>query len=145
MLATGALAVAISVTGIVNVGRYLDHEEWHGIGAQNHLVEIGRNLHGRVEDYDRIYIDAPGLFPYLYVSVFSGMPPKEFQRTPREGIVTAFGWEKFHRFGRFHFTSAEEARQAWRQSAQTETWLLVTADGERVEFRPQQHAQFRPR
>ena len=134
------LIMIIAATGLWNVGRYLAHPEWHGIGAQHHLVEMGRWLRDNAAEYDRVYVDTPGLFPYLYVAAFTGMPPEEYQHTSRESHVTAFGWEKVHRLGRFHFADREAASLAWQDSDQSESWLLVTGDSDPYEFQPQRQA-----
>ena len=120
--------------GIANVVRYVRHPDWHGQGAQNHLVAIGEWLRDHGEGYDRVYVDASGHFAYLYVAAFSGMPPAEFQRTPREGVVTGYGWEKFHRFGRYHFADFEQALADWAATDRTERWLFLNGDGQSVEI-----------
>ncbi len=139
--ATAAVAVLIAAAGTFNVVRYLRQPDWHGDRAQNDLVAIGQWARDHGDQYDRIFVDAPGLFPYLYVTVFSGMSPAEFQNTPRDGTVTAFGWEKFSRFGRFCFATTDTAWEAWRASDQTESWVVLSPDAQPLEFHAQRHAE----
>lgn len=134
------VGVAITTAGIVNVARYLDRPDLQAKAAQYQFVEIGRWLRDHGGDYDRVYIDADGLFGYLFVAAFSGMSPAEFQHTPREGTVSPFGWEKYHRFGRFHFKSADEAHNEWLASRQDGRWVVISDQGWHVEFAPERHA-----
>ncbi len=135
-LATAGLAVVIAGVGVMNVGRYLAHPQWHGLAAQNHLVRIGEWLHERAPRYQRIYVDTPGAFAHLYVAAYSGMPPTEFQSAPRHGWVTWDGWEKFHRFGKFHFTGLSQVQSDWETAGGREPWLFVNAEGETIVFQP---------
>ena len=137
--ATASVSLAIAAAGLFNIVRYLRTPEWHGLGAQNHLVLIGEWLHDHGQGYDRVYVDAPGHFAYLYVAAFAGMTPAEFQTTPREGIVTRHGWERFHRFGRYHFADGEQALADWVASDRTQRWLFIKDRGQAVEVARQNH------
>ena len=83
-----------------------------------------------------MYVDVPGLFPYLYFAFYSKMPPDQFRSTPREATVTAHGWEKFGRFGKYFFTNRFAADRDWSNSDQKGHWLLLTAEGEVDEYGP---------
>ncbi len=135
-LATAALAIAIVAVGVRNINEYLAHPQWHNAAGQGHLMRIGEWLGEHGEGYDRIYVDTPGYFPYLYVAVFTGMHPAEFQQTVREGEITPTGWETIQRFGRFHFADLSQAESDWAASDRDESWLYLNADGDTVTFRP---------
>ena len=136
VLATAALAVVVGGLGIHNIVRYLARPDWHGTVYQNHLVRIGEWVADNGGDYQRVYVDTPGVFVHLYMAAFSGMSPSRFQRAPREGYVTPHGWEKFNRFGRFHFADKVQAESDWAASARNESWLYINADGETAVFLP---------
>lgn len=129
-----ALAVCIAASGVWNVARYLDRPELHGPDAQFHLRSVATWLKENGAEYDRVYIDVPGLFPYLYLVVYTGMAPNEFRSAPREFTVTARGWEQYSRFGRYFFTTRLQADEDWVRSSRDERWLLLTAEGEIVRY-----------
>jgi 4-amino-4-deoxy-L-arabinose transferase-like glycosyltransferase len=135
-LALSAICAIIAVLGARNIAVYLAHPDWHDVVYQNHLVRMGQWLKDHDHGYQRVYVDTPGVFAYLYVAAFSGMPPAEFQRAPREGIVTRDGWEKFHRFGRFRFADLPTAQKDWLAGDQEESWLYLNAKGETITFHP---------
>ncbi|UCF32883.1 MAG: glycosyltransferase family 39 protein, partial [Phycisphaerales bacterium] len=135
-LALSAICAIIAAVGARNIAVYLAHPDWHDIVYQNHLVRMGRWLKDHGQGYERVYVDTPGVFAYLYVAAFSGMPPAEFQRAPREGTVTRDGWEKFHRFGRFRFADLATAQEDWLAGDQEESWLYLNAKGETITFHP---------
>ena len=139
-VATTALGLAIAAAGALNVWRYVRAPDLHGKAAQHHFVEIGQWARLHAGDYDRIYIDADGLFGYLFVAAFSGMTPEEFRQAPREGTVIGLGWDEFDRFGRFYFRSLDDAARAWRTSPRRERWIVLNANGQSVEFAPQTQA-----
>lgn len=138
-LATAAVACVIVAVGMYNVDRYLNRPDLQGAGRQNNLVRLGQWLGEHGARYDRIWVDTDGLFPYFYLAVFSGMTPAEFQKAPREGTVTKYGWEHFHRFGRFRFGPIELAQAEWNAFSQNQSWLVVRRDGSHFEFSAKSH------
>lgn len=128
LLATVGLSIATG--GIVTVVRYLNRPEIHGPTAQYHLVQIAETLRDDRDAYDRVYIDAPGVFGYLYVAAFAGMTPGEYLRSPREGTISRDGWEHVQRFGKYRFVSADQALADWALHQKDERWLLIRSDGE---------------
>ncbi len=132
--ATAGLGLAIVGIGLFNVARYIERPDLQGAQRQNHLVRLGEWLgeHGR--GYDRIYVDTEGIFTYFYLAAFSGMTPAEFQKAPREGIVTKYGWERFRRFGPYRFATLKDAMKDWAASSQDESWLVLHGDGSFVEI-----------
>ena len=135
-LATGVLVVLIAGAGVRNIWKYLATPEWHNPVYQNHLVKVGEWLENNGREHERIYIDTPGIFAYLYVVAFSGLSPSEYQRAPREGSVNRFGWETFHHFGRFRFAELSTARSEWAASDRNESWLYLGPEGETIVFCP---------
>ena len=137
---TAVVGVAIVAAGVWNIGAYLARPEWRNpkwCGSavyQGHLVRIGEWLRERGGDCERIYIDAPGHFAYLYIAAFSGLSPAEFQRAPRQGSVTWDGWEEFDRFGRFRFADLSVAEADWAVSDGDDSWLFVGSGGQTVLF-----------
>jgi len=129
-----ALAVCIVASGVWNVARYLDRPELHGPDAQFHLYTLAKWMERHSSAYDRVYVDVPGLFPYLYFAVYTHMPPDEFRSVPRELTVTAHGWEHYNRFGKYFFTTRLQADEDWVKSRKDERWLLVTAEGDIVHY-----------
>lgn len=133
-LGMAGICVAVVGCGIFNTRRYLSKDELHGPSAQHHLVMIGEALaRENLDDYQRVYIDAEGMFGYLYVAAFSGMTPAQFQRVKRTGIVRGLGWEDYEMLGRFHFKSAERAYTDRREAKIRGKWLVVTYDGASVQ------------
>lgn len=130
------LGVAIAVFGFINVVRYVNHPELHGPDAQHHLHSLAAWLDRHDDGFDRVYVDVPSLFPYLYFAFYSKMPPDQFRSTPREATVTAHGWEKFGRFGKYYFRNRLDADRDWSKSDRKGHWLLLTAEGEVAEYGP---------
>ena len=130
------LGVAIAIFGFINVARYIGRPELHGPDAQHHLHSLAAWLDRHDDGFDRVYVDVPALFPYLYLAFYSKMSPDQFRSTPREGTVTAHGWEKFRRFGKYYFTNRFDADRDWSNSDRKGRWLLLTAEGEVVEYGP---------
>ncbi len=143
LVATACLAVAISATGINTIHRYLAeptwrHPTWYDSAVyQVQLVRVGSYLAPRHHEYQRVYVDAPGFFGFLYIAAFSGMTPAEYQDTPRDGDATWDGWDRIDRFGKFHFADRSRAESDWSASDRDRTWLFVSADGHTVTFRPE--------
>ncbi|MEK6797937.1 MAG: glycosyltransferase family 39 protein [Planctomycetota bacterium] len=133
-----ALGVIVAALGLFDVYRYLRRTDLHGVVAQNQFVHIGEWLKVHEKNYDRIYIDADGHFGYLFVTAFSGMSPTEFQAAPRDGTVTADGWEQYTRFGRFYFKTLDQANADWLASERNERWIVLGEQGAVAEFMPQQ-------
>jgi len=119
--------------------RYVDDDALHGLAAQQNYVAIGNWLRDHGKGYDRVYIDVDGVFGYLYVAALSGMTPAEFQQAPREGTVTAMGWDYVDRLGRYYFQSAEAAQEAWRGAPHKEKWLLIQGLDAMTELTPDTH------
>ena len=117
---------------MANVVRYLDRPELHGPDAQYHLYSLAHWLKTNDGRYDRVYADVPSLFPYLYVAVYTGMPPEEFRRAPRQITVTQRGWEQFDQLGKYFFAGRMQADAAWADSDKDKRWLLLTAEGDVV-------------
>jgi len=130
------LGVTIAIFGFYNVARYIGRPELHGPDAQHHLHSLAAWLDRHDDGFDRVYIDVPGLFPYLYFAFYSKMSPDEFRSAPREGTITAHGWEKFRRFGKYYFTNRFNADRDWSESDRNGHWLLLTAEGEVAEYGP---------
>lgn len=135
--ANAVVAGLIATLGVYNVCQYVVHPQWHDAAGQNKLVRIGEWLRVHGQGYERIYIDSPGHFPSLYIAAFTGMHPREFQRAGRESVITATGWERFRRFGKFRFDGLARAQADWNASSRDECWLYVNADGETISFSPQ--------
>ncbi len=133
-LGFAAASLMIVVSGVWYVSQYVSRTDLHGRAAQSAYAEVGTWLRDHGSEYDRIYIDVDGVFGELYVAAFSGMTPAEYQRTPREGTVTAMGWDKFRRLGRYYFDSTDAARQDWQQSSQDERWLIVRSVDDMLEL-----------
>ncbi|MCH8146801.1 MAG: glycosyltransferase family 39 protein [Planctomycetes bacterium] len=136
LLGASILGVAITIFGFINVVRYLGHTEWHGPDAQYHLHSLAAWLDRHDDGFDRVYVDVPGLFPYLYFAFYSEMSPDEFRSAPREGMVTAHGWEQYQRFGKFYFANRFDADRDWSASDRKGRWLFLAAEGEVVEYGP---------
>jgi hypothetical protein len=130
------VSVGIVLCGAWYTARYVERRDLHGLAAQRGYVEIGSWLRDHGREYDRVYIDMDGVFGYLYVAAFSGMTPEEFQRTPREGTVTAMGWDYVDQLGRYHFKPIEKAREAWRIASPNERWLLIRGIDAMTELSP---------
>ena len=130
------LGVTIAIFGFINVARYIGRPELHGPDAQHHLHSLAAWLDRHDDGFDRVYVDVPGLFPYLYFAFYSEMSPDEFRSAPREGTVTRHGWEKFTRFGKYYFTNRFDADRDWSASDGSGHWLLLTAEGEVAEYGP---------
>lgn len=130
------LGMTIAVFGFINVVRYIGHPELHGPDAQHHLHSLAAWLDRHDDGFDRVYVDVPGLFPYLYFAFYTKMTPDQFRSAPREGRVTAHGWEKFGRFGKYYFTNRFDADRDWSKSDRKGHWLLLTAEGEVEEYGP---------
>ena len=128
--------MAIAIFGFINVARYIGRPELHGPDAQHHLHSLAAWLDRHDDGFDRVYVDVPALFPYLYLAFYSKMSPDQFRSTPREGTVTAHGWEKFRRFGKYYFTNRFDADRDWSNSDRKGRWLLLTAEGEVAEYGP---------
>lgn len=132
--AYAAIALATIGSGGFDIGRYLTRPDLHGPAAQHHLVRMGERLRPIWRDYDRVYVDAQGLFPCLYIPAIAGMTPREMQTAPRYGEVSGYGWERFRRVGPFRFESLTDAAAEWNASPQSEHWLVVSESGAAVEF-----------
>ncbi len=129
-LAFASTCVIVLASGLFNTQRYLRDKTLHGPAAQNNLVTIGRALADEnLENYERVYIDADGMFPYLYAAAFSGMTPNEFQKLPRKGTLRGLGWDEFETLGRFHFKTIEQAKDDRRAATTNGRWLVVSCDG----------------
>ena len=135
-IATTIVAAMIVGAGVVDVTRYLSRPELHGRGAQHDFVRIGKWLGTHGSDYERVYVDAEGMFGYLYVAAFSGMTPEEFRRAPRQGTIRGLGWDEYSRFGRFRFASEQTAREQWAQAQPTQPWLVIDAELNTVVLEP---------
>jgi len=130
------MTVVVATTGLLYAARYVRRGELHALASQPQYVAIGRWLRDHGHDYDRVYIDVDGVFGYLYVAAFSGMTPAEFQKTPREGHVTAMGWDYVHRLGRYRFASTEQALAEWRASTRSQSWLVMRGIDDVIELSP---------
>lgn len=133
---TFAMTVVIALSGAWYAARYVDRPDLYALASQRQYVAVGHWLHDHGKDYDRVYIDAEGVFGYLYVAAFSGMTPAEFQRSPREGHVTAMGWDYIDRLGRYRFESSADALAEWRNSDHTESWLVVHSPDDVTKLSP---------
>ncbi len=133
-LAMGGICTAVVICGVSNTHRYLGDKKLHGPAAQHNLVMIGEALaKENLNDYERIYIDADGMFGYLYAAAFSGITPSEFQHLPRTGTLRGLGWDDFDTLGPFHFTTQAQARIDRRKARTTGKWLLVRYDDAQIE------------
>jgi len=135
-IATVCCCAAIAGIGIFNTHRYLANKPLHGPASQHQLVVVGQSLaRADIDEYPRVYVDVKGMFGYLYVAAFSGMPPARFQSAARTGHLRGLGWEEFDTFGRFHFASTNQAIADRRNAKTNENWLIVTSDGSNVQTR----------
>ncbi len=125
---TTLVATLIVGAGAFDMARYLTRPDLQGRAAQHDFVRIGEWLASHGSDYERVYIDADGMFGYLYVAAFSGMTPEAFRRVPRRGTVRGLGWDEFERFGRYRFASEQTARAQWARSHTTRPWLVIDGD-----------------
>lgn len=133
-LAMVGICVAVVGCGVFNTRRYLSTETLHGPAAQHQLVMVGEALAKvNLDNYQRVYIDAEGMFGYLYAAAFSGMTPTQFQGAERTGAAFGLGWEEYEILGRFHFQSADRAYADRRNAKAGGRWLLVTCDGKSVQ------------
>lgn len=135
-LGVAAMTLVIALNGVWYAWRYVDRPDLHALASQPQYVAVGNWLRDHGKGYDRVYVDVDGVFGYLYVAAFSGMTPAEFQRSPREGHVTAMGWDHIDRLGRFRFESADDALAAWRNSDHAQSWLIVRGPDDVTELSP---------
>lgn len=126
--------LVVAALGMFDVERYVRRPELHAAGTQPELIELGRRAAGLGEQYDRVYVEADGLFPYLYIAAFSGMTPAEFQSAERSGEVIGLGWDDFDRLGRFRFGTLEEARRAFTSTDPGEKWIVLRDGRDAVEL-----------
>lgn len=133
--AVGAVAcLVVAALGTVDLVRYVRRPELHAAGTQPALIELGRLAAGLDERYDRVYVEADGLFPYLYIAAFSGMTPAEFQTAERSGEVIGLGWDDLDRLGHFRFGTLEEARRAVAAADPGERWIVLRDGRDAVEL-----------
>jgi len=130
------MTAVIALSGAWYAARYVDRPDLYTLASQPQYVAVGKWLRKHGREYDRVYIDADGVFGYLYVAAFSGMTPAEFQRSPRDGHVTAMGWDYIDRLGRYRFESTDKALTEWRDSDHTQAWLIVRGPDDVTELSP---------
>ncbi len=135
-IGVGVVTASVVLCGVWYTARYVQRGDLHGLAAQRGYVEVGTWLRDHGKAYDRVYIDVDGVFGYLYVAALSGMTPAEFQQTPREGVVTAMGWDHISRLGRYHFKPIEQAEEDWQAARRNERWLLIQGTGAITELTP---------
>jgi len=111
--------------GAYDAARYLSRPHLHGPGAQHHFVQIADWIRANDAGYERIYVDAPGMFGYLYLASLTGMSADQYHQAERWGRLRGLGWDEYDRFDRFYFASRERARRDWGRAEPKHNWLVI--------------------
>jgi 4-amino-4-deoxy-L-arabinose transferase-like glycosyltransferase len=99
-----------------------------GQRSNNALVKVGTKLRYYGPKYDRVFITDSAAHADLYVVVFSGMLPEEYQRVPKV-FVNRNGWDVARRIDKFYFLSAPELKAQESVSAASHSNdLFITFD-----------------
>jgi len=92
------------------------------------LVKVGTKLRYYGPRYDRVFVTDSAAHADLYVVVFSGMLPEDYQRAPKV-FVNRNGWDVARQIDKYYFLSGPEIQEQKRISAATHrNDLFITFD-----------------
>ena len=102
-------AIAVGFVGSVAFTAYMyfGSATVNGARSDNALVQIGERLKTLGPSYDKVFVVDSPEYAALHVAAFSGMSPREFQRS-RQVTVDAYGWDYITSVGHLRFLKPRE-------------------------------------
>jgi hypothetical protein len=86
---------------------YLWSDRANGQQSNNALVQVGERLRTLNAPYRAVFVVDSPWYAGLHVAAFSGMKPREYQRT-HKAVVDAKGWDYITSVGKYHFLKPRE-------------------------------------
>ena len=103
----------VLITVVVNAGifiyQYSQSYELRNVYQQHDLVELAENINVEGKDCSKIFIQDIENQPYIYLTVFTGISPMEFQ-SMQKSINTNWIWDLYKQLGRFYFQNKESIK-----------------------------------
>lgn len=103
----GGLAVAAAASLAFVAYMYLWSDRANGQQSNNALVQVGERLRTLNAPYRTVFVVDSPWYAGLHVAAFSGMKPREYQRTHR-AVVDARGWDYITSVGKYRFLKPRE-------------------------------------
>jgi hypothetical protein len=104
-------AVACTLIGAsaILVYRYSRSVTFREAYFQNFLVKLDSTIGRYQSGFDAVIVERYGSQRYLYTVAFTGMTPREFQRSPKS--LYSDGMDHFTRVGKYYFVSPRHMQQ----------------------------------
>ena len=121
-LLLGVTIFLLFLNSIINIVKYIKIRELAGAGQQNVLVELSKKINLQKDKYLRIYIEDLGNQPYIYITSYCDITPKQFQDANKK--IEKIGWDHFVQLDKYFFLNKEAILDSINRNKEKSLFIL---------------------